>query len=63
MVIGPALQFVVRTDDRQELIVRQQRTDGEREAHIPREGERVVVGWADDAALELGGTNKEVSNA
>ena len=63
MVIGPALQFVVRTDDRQELIVRRQRTDGEREAHIPREGERVVVGWADDAALALDGTNKEVSHA
>jgi ABC-type Fe3+/spermidine/putrescine transport system ATPase subunit len=63
MVVGPALQVVVRTDDGQELIVRQQRTDGEREAHIPEEGERVVVGWADDAALELAGTDKEVSNA
>jgi ABC-type Fe3+/spermidine/putrescine transport system ATPase subunit len=62
MVIGPALQFVVRTDHGQELIVRQQRTDGEREAHIPAEGERVVVGWADDAALELDGADKEDSN-
>jgi ABC-type Fe3+/spermidine/putrescine transport system ATPase subunit len=63
MVIGPALQFVVRTDDGQELIVRQQRSDGDGEAHIPEEGERVVVGWADDAALELDGTDKEVSHA
>jgi ABC-type Fe3+/spermidine/putrescine transport system ATPase subunit len=59
MVIGPAVQCVVRTDDGQELIVRQQRTDSGGDVHLPREGERVVVGWADSAALELAGTNQE----
>src|SRR3954447_13049444 len=63
MVIGPALQCVVRTDDNQDLIVRQPRADGDDDLHSPEEGERVVVGWAGDAALELGANDKEVYSA
>ena len=62
MVIGPALQCAVRTDDGQELLVRGPRTDGEADARAPREGERVVVGWADDAELDLSEADKEVSH-
>jgi outer membrane lipoprotein SlyB len=60
MVIGPAVQCVVRADDGQELIVRQQRVDGEGDVHLPREGERVFVAWTEGAALDLDGTDKEV---
>jgi ABC-type Fe3+/spermidine/putrescine transport system ATPase subunit len=63
MVIGPALQCVVRTDDNQDLIVRQQRADGDDDLHAPEEGERVVVGWAGDAALELRANDKEIYSA
>ncbi|MFL5933275.1 MAG: ABC transporter ATP-binding protein [Gaiellaceae bacterium] len=63
MVIGPALQCVVRTDDNQDLIVRQPRVDGDDDLHSPEEGERVVVGWAGDAALDLGANDKEVYSA
>jgi ABC-type Fe3+/spermidine/putrescine transport system ATPase subunit len=52
MVIGPALQCLVRTDDGQEVLVRQQRTGGD-ERDAPREGERVALSWAEDAALPL----------
>jgi ABC-type Fe3+/spermidine/putrescine transport system ATPase subunit len=52
MVIGPAVQCLVRTDDGQEVLVRQQRT-GKEHVYAPREGERVVLTWADDAALPL----------
>jgi ABC-type Fe3+/spermidine/putrescine transport system ATPase subunit len=52
MVIGPAMQCLVKTDDGQEVLVRQQRTSKEG-ADAPREGERVVLNWADDAALPL----------
>jgi ABC-type Fe3+/spermidine/putrescine transport system ATPase subunit len=52
MVIGPAVQCLVRTDDGQEVLVRQQRT-GKEQVDAPREGERVVLTWADDAALPL----------
>src|SRR3954453_14668600 len=63
MVIGPAIQCVVRTDDEQELIVRHPRTDGAGDVPTPHEGERVVVGWADSAALDLAGNHEEGSNA
>jgi ABC-type Fe3+/spermidine/putrescine transport system ATPase subunit len=53
MVIGPAVQCVVRTDEGQDLIVRRQRAGGGGEDDSLTEGERVVVGWADDAALVL----------
>jgi spermidine/putrescine transport system ATP-binding protein len=52
MVIGPAMQCLIRTDDGQEVLVRQQRT-GKEQGDAPREGERVVLTWADDAALPL----------
>lgn len=49
MVIGPAIQSLVRADDGQEVLVRQQRGDGETASF--QEGERVVVTWAEGAAL------------
>jgi ABC-type Fe3+/spermidine/putrescine transport system ATPase subunit len=52
MVIGPAMQCLVKTDDGQEVLVRQQRTS-KAGADAPREGQRVVLTWADDAALPL----------
>jgi ABC-type Fe3+/spermidine/putrescine transport system ATPase subunit len=59
MVIGPAVQCVVRTDDGQDLLVRQPRTGADGETESLGEGERVVVGWTDDAAIVLTGTTKE----
>ena len=59
MVIGPAVQCVVRTDDGQDLLVRQQRTGANGDTESLGEGERVVVGWTDDAAIVLAGTTKE----
>jgi ABC-type Fe3+/spermidine/putrescine transport system ATPase subunit len=58
MVIGSAVQCVVRADDGQHLLVREQRTDVNGEAESLNEGERVVVGWSDDAALLLAGANR-----
>jgi ABC-type Fe3+/spermidine/putrescine transport system ATPase subunit len=49
MVIGPAIQSLVRADDGQEVLVRQQRGDGG--TALFQEGERVVVTWAEGAAL------------
>ena len=59
MIVGPAVQCVVRMHNGQEVLVRQQRRDGTGELESLREGDRVVVTWADDAALTLtsqGGT-------
>jgi ABC-type Fe3+/spermidine/putrescine transport system ATPase subunit len=53
MVVGSAVQCVVRTDDGQELLVREQRVRGEAGAESLREGEHVFVSWASDEALEL----------
>ena len=53
MVVGAAVQCVVRAEDGQDLLVRKQRESGSGEAETLREGERVVVGWTDDAALTL----------
>jgi ABC-type Fe3+/spermidine/putrescine transport system ATPase subunit len=53
MVIGPAIQCLVRTDGGQEVLVRQQRSGSNGEAESFREGERVVLTWPEDAALEL----------
>jgi ABC-type Fe3+/spermidine/putrescine transport system ATPase subunit len=53
MVVGPALQWLVRTDEGQEVLVRQQRTGGDGDIESIREGDRVVVSWDDEAALEL----------
>jgi ABC-type Fe3+/spermidine/putrescine transport system ATPase subunit len=52
MVVGPAVQALIRTDDGQEVLVRRPRTDnGSSEAL--GEGARVVVTWAEEAALVL----------
>jgi ABC-type Fe3+/spermidine/putrescine transport system ATPase subunit len=58
MVVGAAVQLVVRTADEQNLLIRQQRAGGQAEAESLCEGERVVVGWTDDAALVLAGPDK-----
>ena len=49
MVVGPAIQSLVRADDGQEVLVRQQRGDGGTASF--QEGDRVVVTWAEGAAL------------
>ena len=59
MVIGPAVQCLVRGDDGQEVLVRQQREDGASAVESLREGDRVVIGWSEEAAIvltEQGGT-------
>ena len=53
MVIGPAVQCLVRGDDGQEVLVRQQRNGGESSLEAVKAGERVYVHWAEDAALVL----------
>ena len=53
MVVGPAVQCLVRTDDGQEVLARQQRSDGDDAVEALDEGEKVYVTWADDAALVL----------
>jgi spermidine/putrescine transport system ATP-binding protein len=53
MVIGPAIQCLVRTDNEQEVLVRQQRSGKNGEAESFREGERVVLTWPEDAALAI----------
>ena len=53
MVIGPAVQCVVRGDDGQEMLVRQQRDGGESPLETLEAGQRVYVQWAEDAALVL----------
>ena len=55
MVIGPAVQCVVRLDDGQEVLVRQQRSTDDDWFESLREGDRAVVTWAEDAALNLEG--------
>ena len=59
MVIGPAVQCVVQTDDGQELLVRQQRAGASGETESLGEGERVVVGWTDDSEMALAEMTKE----
>jgi ABC-type Fe3+/spermidine/putrescine transport system ATPase subunit len=53
MVVGAAVQCVVRTDGGQELLVREQRSGEDRGVAALREGDRVVITWADEEALEL----------
>jgi ABC-type Fe3+/spermidine/putrescine transport system ATPase subunit len=53
MVVGPAIQFLVKTDNGQEVLVRQQRSGGDGEAESLREGDRVALTWSEDAALVL----------
>jgi ABC-type Fe3+/spermidine/putrescine transport system ATPase subunit len=53
MVVGPAIQCVVRTDDGQEVLVRQQRHAQGGELERLQAGDRVVLTWAEGAALTL----------
>jgi ABC-type Fe3+/spermidine/putrescine transport system ATPase subunit len=54
MVVGAAVQCVVRLDDGQEVLTRTQRS-GDTVAESLAEGERVMVSWGADAALDLKG--------
>jgi ABC-type Fe3+/spermidine/putrescine transport system ATPase subunit len=58
MVIGPAIQCLIKADDGQEILVRRQRS-GDGEADAFREGERVVLTWDEDAALRLDPPERE----
>jgi ABC-type Fe3+/spermidine/putrescine transport system ATPase subunit len=58
MVIGPAIQCLVKADDGQEILVRQQRS-GNGGIEALQEGERVVLTWEGDAALRLDPYEKE----
>jgi ABC-type Fe3+/spermidine/putrescine transport system ATPase subunit len=53
MVIGPAIQCLVRTDNGQEVLVRQQRSGRDDGVESLQEGDRVTVTWAEGAALTL----------
>ncbi|HEX4747454.1 MAG TPA: ABC transporter ATP-binding protein [Gaiellaceae bacterium] len=59
MVIGPAVQCLVRLDDGQEVLAREQRSGAEGGIEALAEGERVSVSWADEEALDFdeGGNN------
>ena len=54
MVIGAAVQCVVRLDDGQEVLTRTQRS-GSTVAESLTEGERVMVSWEPEVALDLMG--------
>jgi len=54
MVIGAAVQCVVRLDDGQEVLTRTQRS-GDTVAESLAEGERVTVSWGPEVALDLTG--------
>ncbi len=56
MVVGPAVQCLVRTEDGQEVLVREQRTREGVGAESLRAGERVFVSWPSDEALEIDAT-------
>jgi ABC-type Fe3+/spermidine/putrescine transport system ATPase subunit len=58
MVVGPAVQAVVRLDDGQEVLVREQRVGKGSEVEELAAGERVVVGWSEEEALPLEGGSK-----
>ena len=58
MVVGPAIQCLVRCDDGQEVLVRRQRSrDGAAESLT--EGDRISLTWAADAALVLDNNDNE----
>jgi ABC-type Fe3+/spermidine/putrescine transport system ATPase subunit len=59
MVIGPTMQCLVKTDNGQEVLVRQQRGGANGDGEALREGERVVLTWDEDAALRLDPNEKE----
>ena len=53
MVIGPAVQSIVRLEDGQEVLVREQRRRGDDGASSLLEGEQVQVSWADAEAFNF----------
>jgi hypothetical protein len=53
MVIGPAVQCVVRLEDGQEVLAREQRSEARGGIESLAEGEHVSVTWADEAALDF----------
>jgi spermidine/putrescine transport system ATP-binding protein len=53
MVIGPAVQCLVKTDDGQEVLVRRQRSRGSATESLGQ-GDRVSLTWAAESALVLG---------
>ena len=53
MVIGPAVQCVVRLEDGQEVLAREQRSGARGGIEALAEGERVSVSWADDEAFHF----------
>jgi ABC-type Fe3+/spermidine/putrescine transport system ATPase subunit len=55
MVIGPAVQCIVRLEDGQEVLVREQRSGTGNGVETLAEGERVIVSWAPAEALNLKG--------
>ena len=59
MVIGPAVQCLVTTDDGQEVLVRQQRSGRDDDVESLQEGDRVTVTWAEGAALMLDHAKEE----
>jgi spermidine/putrescine transport system ATP-binding protein len=56
MVVGPAVQCLVRLDDGQEVLVREQRSRRGTGAESLQEGDRVFVAWAAEEALTLEST-------
>jgi ABC-type Fe3+/spermidine/putrescine transport system ATPase subunit len=58
MVVGPAVQSVVRLDDGQEVLVREQRRRGDDGTSSLAEGEQVSVSWADSEALNFEGGDR-----
>jgi ABC-type Fe3+/spermidine/putrescine transport system ATPase subunit len=58
MVVGPAIQCLVRTQDGQEVLVRRQRSrEGATESLS--EGDRVSLNWVEGAALVLDHNNEK----
>ena len=58
MIIGPMVQCLIRLDDGQEVLVREQRSGSENGVEAFAEGERVHVSWAPEEVLELEGGNE-----
>ena len=56
MVVGPGVQCVVRTEDGQEVLVREQRTRDGAGAESLRAGEHVFVSWPSGEVLEIDAT-------
>jgi ABC-type Fe3+/spermidine/putrescine transport system ATPase subunit len=58
MIIGPMAQCLIRLEDGQEVLVREQRSGSENGVEALAEGERVLVSWAEEEALKLEGGNE-----